>query len=204
MITECPICKKSNYKIIYSHLREPSVRIVKCDDCSYIYTLHHDEIKTEELYTHDVYEVVENRNSIFDKILNWEYNRVLREINLLKETKGFLLDFGSGKGKFANLAQEKQWKVKCVEIAAARANYAQKTYGLDVDTHYYSGGKLFGGEFDVITLFHVLEHLPDPQTLLIELIKHNLAKGGLVVIEVPNIDSLQAYMAGSKWIHLDV
>ncbi len=203
MRSACPICRKSNYTIKYDLLQVPAILIVKCDHCSCIYTIQKNEPGIEELYTHEVYEVVENRHSIFDKILNWEYGRVVKRIDTLKKTKGSLLDFGSGKGKFADLAKKRQWQVRCVETAEARADYARKIYGLEVDTRFYTGGKLFNNEFDVITLFHVLEHLPDPQNLLNELIQCNLVKGGVVVIEVPNIKSLQAYIAGRKWIHLD-
>ena len=204
MIPECPICKEDNYTVIYDRLQVPAIHVVKCNHCSHIYTLQNDETEIEGLYTNDVYQVVENRHTVFDKILSWEYGRVIDKINGLKVEKGSLLDFGCGKGKFANLAQRKGWQVKCIETAEARADYAKKVYGLDVDTHSYTGGKVFTDEFDVLTLFHVLEHLPDPQNLLSELIKHNLAKDGLVVIEVPNFRSLQAYIARSKWIHLDV
>ena len=204
MTSGCPICKKDNYTIIYDHLQIAAGLIVKCDHCSNIYTIQNNAgINSAELYTSNEYKVVENRNSIFDKILNWEYGRVIKKIGRFKRTKGSLLDFGSGKGKFASLAKKDGWQVRCVETAAGRAEYAKNIYGLDVDTRYYSGGKLFADEFDVITLFHVLEHLPDPQNLLDELIDHNLAKDGLVVIEVPNINSLQARLAGSRWIHLD-
>jgi 2-polyprenyl-3-methyl-5-hydroxy-6-metoxy-1,4-benzoquinol methylase len=202
MVDGCPICKESASKVVYDHLQISDACIVKCGHCAHIYTMRQ-QGDPENLYADHVYEVVENRDSIFDKILSWEYGKVIKKIEHLKKRKGILLDFGSGKGKLADLAQKQSWKVKCVETAVARAEYAKKIYGLDVDTRFYSSGRLFAGEFDAITLFHVLEHLSNPQDLLTELVKHNLSKDGLVVIEVPNINSLQAYIAGSKWIHLD-
>jgi len=203
MSTECPICKEGNATVVYDQLQVVDVHIVKCDHCSHIYTIQENEDADFESYTDEVYEVVENRNSIFDKILTWEYGKVIRKIAHITKSKGVLLDFGSGKGKFADLAQKQRWRVKCIETATARADYAKKVYGLEVDTRSYSGGKLFEKNFDVLTLFHVLEHLPDPQYLLTELVKHNLANGGLVVIEVPNFNSWQARISGKRWIHLD-
>jgi 2-polyprenyl-3-methyl-5-hydroxy-6-metoxy-1,4-benzoquinol methylase len=203
-MTACPICKTVHATVIYDQLAAGAVHIVQCDHCSHIYTLQKEPCNQDELYADEVYEVVENRHSVFDKILNWEYGRVIKKIDGLKKEKGSLLDFGSGKGKFANLAQVQGWSVRCIETAPARADYAREVYGLDVDTQSYSGGKLFTREFDVLTFFHVVEHLSDPQDLLNELIKHNLAKGGLVVIEVPNIKSWQASLAGRRWMHLDI
>ena len=70
--------------------------------------------------------------------------------------------------------------------------------------NFYKSGKLSGVPFDVITLFHVLEHLPTPKVLLENLIRDNLKDGGLLVLEVPNLNSLQAIIAGKNWLHLDI
>jgi len=204
MILNCPLCGANNYTVIYEHLEQyPAASIVKCKHCLHIYTLLNDDLESDKFYNDKVYKVVENRNTIFDKILSWEYKRVIKRIYSFKPSKGSLLDFGCGKGKFTNLAQNKGWQVKCVETAPERAAYAKKIYGLDVSINFYTTGKIFNNVFDVLTLFHVLEHLPNPKILLNELIKHNLAKKGLVVLEVPNFKSLQARIAGSRWMHLD-
>jgi hypothetical protein len=148
--------------------------------------------------------VVENRGSIFDTILNLEYGSVIKKINSLCSAGGTLMDFGSGKGKFASLAKRDGWNVKCVETSEDRAQYARKTYQLEVNSNFYSSGNIFNLEFDVITLFHVLEHLPNPGVMLHQLLKDNLDKAGLAVIEVPNFNSLQSRLAKNRWIHLDV
>jgi 2-polyprenyl-3-methyl-5-hydroxy-6-metoxy-1,4-benzoquinol methylase len=204
MTTQCPLCNSTDHTMIYKHLPEyPGLSIVKCGQCSHIYTFSKKEYKQEELYNDEVYKVVENQGSVFDKILNWEYKRVIKQINKLKNTKGHLLDFGCGKGKFASIAQQNGWNVKAVETAKERAEYAKKNYGLDVSTNFYSTGKIFNTDFDVLTLFHVVEHLPEPKVLLTELIKNNLTKDGIMVIEVPNFNSWQKKLAGKKWMHLD-
>jgi 2-polyprenyl-3-methyl-5-hydroxy-6-metoxy-1,4-benzoquinol methylase len=200
----CPLCNTENNTIVYDRLQISGTYIVKCIECKHIYTWQKQPLAIEKLYSSEAYVVVENRHSLVDKILNWEYSRVVKRINCLKPLKGFLLDFGCGKGKFSSIAKINGWRVKCVETATERAQYAKSIYGLEVDTRFYSTGKLFNNDFDVLTLFHVLEHLPAPKILLKELIKHNLKKDALIVIEVPNINSLQAGISGNKWIHLDV
>jgi len=201
----CPLCGTKDHTIIFNHLQQyPNGSIAKCNHCLHIYTILIQSLKTDKLYNDRVYKVVENRNSIFDKILSWEYNKVLKTIHSFKPSKGKLLDFGSGKGKFASLAKKKGWEVKCVEITIERATYAKNIYNLEVSTDFYTTDRIFNVDFEVLTLFHVLEHLPQPKILLDELIKHNLTKDGLVLIEVPNFNSLQARMAGRNWMHLDV
>jgi SAM-dependent methyltransferase len=199
----CPLCGKENYTVVYEHLSFPGASLVKCSACFHFYTLTNTPPENDKLYTDEVYKVVENRDSIFDKILNREYKRVITKINSFKRQKGALLDFGCGKGKFASLAKDNGWQAKCVETSIERAEYAKKIYGLDVDTRFYTTGKIFSIDFDTLTLFHVIEHLPHPGTLLNELIQQNVKQDGLVVIEVPNINSLQARIAGSHWMHLD-
>ena len=199
----CPVCKSPRYAYYYKDLI-PDTSIVKCLDCSHIFTFSTRNVDTDELYTDEVYKVVENRDSIYDKILNREYNKVLHKIDGYKPGKGYLLDFGCGKGKFGWLAKNDQWKVKCVETSPARAAYARQVYNLDVNTGFFESGRIFDNMFDVITLFHVLEHLPQPQQLLKELVSANLNKDGLLIIEVPNINSFQSALAKEKWMHLDV
>ena len=56
----------------------------------------------------------------------------------------------------------------------------------------------------MICLFHVLEHISEPRSLLNNLLKDNLADNGILVLEVPNFKSLQSKIAGVGWVHLDV
>lgn len=205
MSPRCPLCGVNKYYFIFEKLPNfPGAAIVKCNNCSHVYTLLTGEPDKDELYNDKVYKIVDTRKSLFDKILTWEYSRVLKRIHEFKSAKGLILDFGSGKGKLAGLAKENGWQIKGVETAKERAEYSRKVYDLEVSTDYYSTGRIYNDYFDVLTMFHVLEHLPSPQILLTELVKHNLKKDGLIVIEVPNIKSWQASIAGRKWMHLDI
>ena len=205
MVTSCPICNATIHSVIYKEIPQyPSASIVKCETCGHRYTFLPNEIDSSALYSDEVYEVVENRATIFDSILNWEYNRVLKCIFRLIYSKGNLLDFGSGKGKFGWLAEKQGWTVKSIETSIERASYARKVYNLEVHTGFYEGGTLFNLSFNVITLFHVLEHLPQPEELLRKLTAGNLKENGLLLVEVPNLNSWQASIAGNKWMHLDV
>ena len=205
MKTGCPICHSNNYKIYYEKVFSyPYASIVQCEKCGHLYSLLTKEVDTEALYNDEVYRVVENRGSVFDKILDREYTRVIKKIESLLPKKGLLLDFGCGKGKFGWLATKNKWQVKCVETSFSRSEYAREIYHLDVNTEFYNDGRIFETLFDVITLFHVLEHLPHPMKLTGTLTRDNLKQKGLLVIEVPNFKSWQSSFAKEKWIHLDV
>jgi SAM-dependent methyltransferase len=204
MTLNCPLCSANDFSVIHKLLeQDTAASIVKCTHCLHIYTLIDQEPEPGKLYNDHVYKVVDNRSSIFDKILNWEYKRVIKRISSFKPSKGTLLDFGSGKGKFAHLAKHNGWDVKCVETATERAAYAEEVYGLEVNRDVYSTGKIFNKSFDVLALFHVLEHLPNPGSLVKELTRSNLNKKALIVIEVPNFKSWQSRIAGKRWLQLD-
>jgi SAM-dependent methyltransferase len=194
----CPVCKTDPV----STLKTQSIYI--CNGCATRWTYLPEEVDAAALYTDEVYAVVDNRKSVFERIIFAEARKVLQRARKISQHAATLLDFGSGKGQFLAVAKELGWQGLGVETATERADFARKNYHAEVLNEYYQGGKIQDGNFDFITLNHVLEHLPEPITLVSELLKHNLAADGLVYIEVPRADSWQARIAGQNWIHWDI
>ena len=111
----------------------------------------------------------------------------LRDVLRYKE-RGDLLDVGCGMGDFCGVAREAGFNVFGTEFSDTYAEQTKKTVGA---SEIYIGRlqeiNFSGRKFDVISLWHVLEHLPDPLETLVCLSK--LVKtGGIVVIEVPNVE----------------
>ncbi len=195
----CPVCKS----LPTSHTTH--FELVLCQNCSVTWLYLKEDIDTDALYEDEVYQVVDNRKSIFERIIFSEAKTVLKTVKkLITARTPFVLDFGSGKGLFLEQVRLMGWTPYGVETSKPRAAFAEKFYGVPISTQIYNSGKIAGGSFDVISLFHVLEHLPEPLVLLDNLIKDNLAKEGIVVIEVPNFKSWQATIAGNDWMHLDL
>ena len=97
---------------------------------------------------------------------------------------GSLLDVGSGTGHFLNLARE-SYEVTGTEISLKAINIAEELYGIEL-IHDKLADIDFGDKrFDVITIFHVLEHVPDPGAL-IRRCHDLLEEGGVLIIAVPN------------------
>lgn len=180
--------------------------IINCHNCGIDWTYLVEDIQAEALYEDEVYAIVDNRKSVFERIIFSEASKVIHTVeSLLKSSKQLsVLDFGCGKGQFLVQAKSSGWHTLGIETAAARATFAQKKYGLEVLNTYYSNGKVASQPFDVITLLHVLEHLPQPISLLQTLVEDNLKEEGVLVIEVPNAQSLQAKIAGLDWMHWDI
>ena len=117
-----------------------------------------------------------------------------RRLRKLKKTKkhGSLLDVGSGIGQFLSLARNFYTDVYGTEVSSTAIQIAKQKYNLDLFAGTLENSALQGRIFDNITLFHVLEHVPDPRSVL-ETCYRLLRTEGILVIAVPNeVASLRA------------
>lgn len=115
------------------------------------------------------------------------------------QPKGSLLDIGAGTGDFLAAATSNGWKVSGAEPSEkARRIASAKAIHLTDSTESFASHS-----FDVITMWHVLEHVYDPQTQIREL-KRLLKPGGSIVIAVPNFNSYDADYYKNYWAAYDV
>ena len=205
MNPQCPICNNGEFERYYEVNNENGTyQVRKCLVCAHHYSAGYVNVTTDDLYNDDVYQVVDNRGSLFSKIIETEGRQVLKTISRLHPQGLRLLDFGSGKGNFLSVAKKVGYQVMGIETAIKRAEFAERMFGLKIKKSLYTGGKIEDERFDIITILHVLEHLPKPKEFLLNLLKDNLKEEGLVVVEVPNLSSLQSKIAKSNWMHLDI
>lgn len=111
-----------------------------------------------------------------------------------------MLDVGAGSGEFAFLMRELGKQVVGIEPNAGYAAYCRDDLGLDVRTAHLAGDLFKAGSFDLIRLNHVLEHLNDPVGYL-EMIAAWLAPGGLLYVEVPNIETYAREKSKGNMFH---
>ena len=200
------MCGSKDFRKVYSFATDNNIHhsdLVECLGCGHRYSIFIDTTNLVALYEDKQYKVIDTRGSISDYIVLVDSKRILRSIDKLTDSTSRLLDFGCGKGAFMNIARNQGWETKGVETAESRADFAKNIFDLDVDTGFYDNGTIGDAPFDVISLFHVVEHLPDPKHLLKNLVDYNLKDDGLLVIEVPLFESFQSRLAKQKWIHLD-
>lgn len=134
----------------------------------------------------------------------------LRDINLKGKFKllskfkkpGNILDIGQGTGEFLNYMKNRGWNVKGIEPNPSARNFAIETYELPVfDESELSN--LDETSFDVISMWHVLEHVTNLDERMLQ-IKHLLKKDGLLIIAVPNLNSPDSQKYKEKWAAIDV
>lgn len=100
-----------------------------------------------------------------------------------------LLDIGCSTGLFLAQARDAGFEVKGAELSASTAGFARDHWGLDVHAGDWRDAGYADASFDVVTLFDVIEHLPDPLAEL-RAIRRLLKPGGLLLQSTPDIDGL--------------
>lgn len=116
---------------------------------------------------------------------------------------GKLLDVGCGGGVFLERMRDFGWNVCGLELAEDIARRVEQRTGITIHVGTLPHTDLAPQSFDAVTMWHVLEHVPDPRGLLkcaAELLRPN----GLLVIEVPNIESGTFEQFGNNWYGLEL
>jgi len=116
---------------------------------------------------------------------------------------GRLLEIGPGAGMFAYLASKSGFAVEVIEMAEKSARFIRDVLGIRTH-HVQREVDAIGacGKFDVIALWHVIEHLEDPVALM-RAAAQALQPGGILALATPNPQSLQFRLLRGRWAHLD-
>jgi len=127
--------------------------------------------------------------------------RSMRFINKLHPVRGKLLDVGAAAGTFMAIAQNHGWDVYGCEPNRWFCEWGKETYGLDIDQGTLLDQRYPYETFDVVTLWDVIEHVPDP-TGIIKKCFSLLKPGGMLILTYPDIGSWIARLMGRRWVFL--
>ncbi|MGI8803687.1 MAG: class I SAM-dependent methyltransferase, partial [Solirubrobacteraceae bacterium] len=126
-----------------------------------------------------------------------------RRLRLIGRPGARLLDVGAGRGRFVAAARAAGYRAEGIEPSLRGVTAARDAYGVSLRHENLAGADVAPGSVEVITIWHVLEHLDDPGRALATLAGW-LEPGGAILVGVPNLASLQARIGGARWYHLDV
>lgn len=115
---------------------------------------------------------------------------------------GRLLDVGAAGGAFVAEAGAAGFRAEGIEATPEFAEVARTVLGVDVATGTIESAQLPGSTYDAITMWHVLEHIPEPVAELARL-REALRPGGVLAMEVPNAGSVGAQRDGPDWPSLE-
>jgi hypothetical protein len=118
-------------------------------------------------------------------------------------TEGRLLEIGPSYGAFAYLAKKAGFSVEAIEMDAQCCRYLTEIVGVNaINTNHIDTALQNLMPYNVITLWHVIEHLPNPWETLAA-ISQKLLQNGILVIATPNPSALQFRIYGRYWVHVD-
>lgn len=212
-LNECPVCNSdniSNYKIVKDHtVSNESFVIMKCGNCNFQFTNPRPDAENiSQFYKSEDYISHTNKgnnpiNVIYLLVRKYSTSIKIKLINsVTKKPKGKILDYGCGTGYFLHAIQKEGWKVYGVEPDTEARKIAESELGFTLEKNIKPLVKK-AEKFDVITLWHVLEHIHDLNGIINQL-KTLLKEKGKLIIAVPNIDSLDNKLYDEDWAAYDV
>jgi len=179
----CTLCGRIDFRVI--HKKDPW-KYLCCRNCSLV--LLHPQPTAQILM--DSYRNYLPANA--EEIRKWKtmmkpvYTKSAELIESRTRTgKGKLLDIGCGHGFFLQEMQSRGWDVTGIELSRKGREYAQAKLGIKVHSEPLANISYSKGTFDVVTFIYVIEHMPDPIGLLME-VKRILKPNGLVLLRWPH------------------
>ncbi len=212
-IKNCPLCNGVQIDQVMEckdyYASGEAFDLCRCHDCGFLFT--QDFPVEEEIgryyATPDYISHSDTRKGLVNTVYHWvrKYMLSCKAGLVIREShkkKGSLLDIGTGTGYFSNVMQLRGWQVSAVEKNEKARDFAKKQFGLDVLPDHQL--KEFKPEsFDVITLWHVLEHLEHLNDVWVNL-NGLLKEKGTLIIAVPNSSSFDARKYQTHWAAYDV
>lgn len=209
----CNLCGRDDYKVRFPATMTTTVlqvdafsctspgyghhaQIVQCNHCGFVYA--NPRWSPDDIL--EAYTAVEDETYVAE--------RLGRELTFQKHLQAMekytgpgngraLLDIGAYIGVFVEVACANDWQAAGVEPSAWAARLAQN-HGLNVIHGTQDSPQLLNQQFDVITMWDVIEHVPDPSAEMAKAYQ-KLKPGGWLVIHTMDIDSLMARLLGARW-----
>lgn len=212
MNKKCPWCDSDNnhqfLKLKDYFLTQEDFEILECNDCKLLFTTPcpapdkiGDYYKSEEYLSHN-----DEKKSLFARIYNIvKKTNIKNKFNIAvgnKQSAVRILDIGCGVGDFLNYAKEKGCKITGIEPNDDARKIAEKK----LNTKVFSPAELENlpdNSFDIITMWHVLEHVADLKTEIHHL-QRLLKNDGRLILALPNYKSFDAEYYKDKWAAYDV
>lgn len=181
-----------------------SFRLYYDEELDLLITEPRPSLDTLEKYyqSEDYISHTDSKRTVFEKVYHlvksFSINQKLSFLEKVHPSKGLLLDIGAGTGEFLAKAAKRNWKILGYE-----PNQLAKEIALAKEIDLCASlSEIESNSIDVITMWHVLEHVYDYDAQIIEL-KRILKKDGLLIIAVPNFKSYDANYYKKSWAAFD-
>ncbi len=210
-INNCPVCGEqefSDFKKVPDWLVSKEIfRLKQCDSCGFKFTSNAPLPKDIGPY-YDSDEYVEHSDT--KKGLTYSLYHIARELMLKYKFKKIqalgvgkkLLDVGSGSGYFINFLKNKGYETTGVEISEKARQLCMDNFGIETNEPSAFLNKTLGTNYDLITLWHVFEHVYTYEEFF-ELFNYSLSESGRLILALPNCNSTDAQLYNEHWAAYD-
>lgn len=208
----CPLCNAENlaeFLKARDHLLTSEIfPLFKCHSCGFVFTQDVPPANKIGLYyqSEDYVSHSDSRKGLMNKLYHLGRSLMLRKkcgmVNKVANGRK-LLDIGCGTGYFPAYMKQKGYDVAGVEVDPIARDFAKREFGIPVYSPDEFLKNEIGGSFDIITLWHVLEHLDDFNLYFKKMLDH-LLPGGTLVIALPNCSAYDARHYKEFWAGYDV
>ena len=209
----CPVCRSKElipFLTCKDYLAtQETFEIIRCKTCGFALT---QDFPSEDVIGryYDAPEYVshsDTQKGIINTLYHWARKIALKSkakivLDNASVKTGTLLDVGSGTGYFLDKMKEKKWIVTGVEKSDAARMYAKQKFDINCQNSEYLY-EVAGKTKDVVTLWHVLEHLEHLNTVM-EHLRKIIKDDGTVIIALPNKNSFDAAHYEQCWAAYDV
>lgn len=200
----CPICRSTPSVELFANPAGPAREypMVWCESCQLAFQkFSRNEEELDQAHAQAYGKPLRRFGGLIEAPIRlFRLSRARRAQRLLPPGSR-VLDVGCGRGIFLKLLAERGYRVRGTELSTRTA--ANSHPDVTVDVGELRPGRYPDGSFDLISIWHVLEHDRAPD-LVVRASYQALAPGGAVLIAVPNFGSPQARFSGEHWFHLDL
>ncbi len=211
-MNNCPVCGHNDFEFVYElndyRISQETFSLSKCLNCTLISTLAPPKSSDiSKYYLSDDYLEHSNRKTDLFSIAYIKAREIMfgYKYRIIKKfiTNGEILDIGAGSGHYLNFMSKKGFKCTGIEMSGRARAFAKDTFDIDIypDDHFYNS--TFVQKYDLISLWHVLEHLYDLEKV-VKRIDDLLKPKGHLIIAVPNYNGFEQVVYKKYWSGWDV
>ena len=195
----CPLCDDDRFEPVCRN--EAELRVARCNSCNLVYARERPTASAlKERYA----------SYIWQDRMAWDWDRWMAERNARLESWGFreyerslgtnrsVLEIGCAEGYQLKVFQQRGWRVQGIELAETPAKFASERLGLPVSVGALETAQPSLESFDLVVMFHVLEHILEPRTA-ISIVHRILRPKGRLLIVTPCCDSVVQKLVGPVW-----